>query len=222
MKPDLEVCVCVVFFFFVLKLYLVVDVSSPVSSSQWRCLVNSGYGAAVVRAFRSSNVVDENAPLTMKDALAGGIPHDHLDIYVFPSPHSGDAQSQIDRTIAFLKGKVNFTNMWLDIEDTASHSYWGTDSASSKAFMSELYKAAVSRLGASRVGIYSSTYMWSLIFKDNNWNCCTASRLWYADYGGGPNFNDYRAFGGWSHPAAKQYQGDAHVCGVDVDLDYIK
>lgn len=48
----------------------------------------------------------------------------------------------------------------------------------------------------------------------------SAYPLWYAHYDGSASFSDFRPFGGWSHPAIKQYRGDATVCGVGVDLNY--
>ena len=42
----------------------------------------------------------------------------------------------------------------------------------------------------------------------------------YAHYDDDPSFGDFYSFGGWSQPAIKQYQGDASVCGVDIDKDW--
>ena len=42
----------------------------------------------------------------------------------------------------------------------------------------------------------------------------------YAHYDDNPSFSDFEAFGGWSRPAIKQYEGDAVVCGVDIDKDW--
>lgn len=46
------------------------------------------------------------------------------------------------------------------------------------------------------------------------------SRAGYPDYDGVPNFNSFSPFAGWTSPAMKQFQGDASVCGADVDLSW--
>ena len=42
----------------------------------------------------------------------------------------------------------------------------------------------------------------------------------YPHYDDSPSFSDFVPFGGWTRPAIKQYEGDATVCGVDVDKDW--
>ena len=53
--------------------------------------------------------------------------------------------------------------IWLDIEDTASHSYWGSDTSANRQWATELLVAAVNAVGHDKVGIYASRYMWSLV-----------------------------------------------------------
>ena len=43
---------------------------------------------------------------------------------------------------------------------------------------------------------------------------------WYAHYDGNPSFSDFAAFGGWTHPAIKQYQGTTSLCSAGVDLSW--
>ena len=208
-------------FYMFCQYFLIVDVSSAVMPGDFQCLVSQGYSSVVVRAYRSSGSVDTVAPHTIYNAVAGGVNEQNIDIYIFPCPRCSNAQAQIDDTLNYLGGyNANFTRLFLDIEDTASHSYWGTDTSSSQQFMKELYQAAVGRLGSSRVGIYASGYMWNLVFGDTNWNCCSNAMLWYADYSGGPSFSDFRSFGGWSSPVGKQYNGGTGLCNIDADLDY--
>lgn len=37
---------------------------------------------------------------------------------------------------------------------------------------------------------------------------------------GNPSFSDWSPFAGWQSPAMKQFEGDASVCGADVDLNW--
>lgn len=69
------------------------------------------------------------------------------------------------------------------------------------------------------VGVYSSNYEWGQ-------TCGSATGLqqyplWYANYDGEQNYNDFTPFGGWTSPAIKQYNdhGDSS-CSVSVDVDW--
>lgn len=109
--------------------------------------------------------------------------------------------------------------VWLDVEDTDSHQYWGTDTGVSQNFINALVQAATNAVGASRVGIYSSANNWNLIFQDTSYDCCSSLPIWFARYDNNPDPNSgFIPFGGWSTPTAKQFAGDSTVCGADVDL----
>lgn len=43
--------------------------------------------------------------------------------------------------------------------------------------------------------------------------------LWYANWDGQPNFNDFVPFGPFKGPFAKQYNDGGNVCGLPCDLD---
>lgn len=115
----------------------------------------------------------------------------------------------------------NFSTLWLDIEDTASHAYWGNNVANNRAFMHDLLAAATRELGHSRVGVYASYYMWGLVFGSHSYDCCSSHKLWFADYDGKDNFDGFMSFGGWRHPSMKQYHGTTNLCGMSVDLSYV-
>lgn len=45
--------------------------------------------------------------------------------------------------------------------------------------------------------------------------------LWWARYDGQETwYNDWQAFGCWSKPTVKQYQGTTSLCGAGVDLNW--
>ena len=52
--------------------YYGVDVSEPVSRSQWSCLRSNNLTFAIVRVFRSTGSVDPNAVKTLQEAQAAG------------------------------------------------------------------------------------------------------------------------------------------------------
>lgn len=43
--------------------------------------------------------------------------------------------------------------------------------------------------------------------------------LWYAHYDDDDTFNDFSPFGGWGHPAIKQFEGTTGICGTSIDMD---
>jgi GH25 family lysozyme M1 (1,4-beta-N-acetylmuramidase) len=73
------------------------------------------------------------------------------------------------------------------------------------------------------VGIYATAYMWNQILGDKT--ACpkfTNIPLWYAHYDSTQSFDDWtnNKFAGWTTPTIKQYNGDAVVCGFQMDVDY--
>ena len=73
--------------------------------------------------------------------------------------------------------------------------------------------------------LYSNHAEWGEYVFHGDYTACSQPAkagwpLWYADYDGAQNFNDFEAFGGWTKPVAKQYAGDKTVCGQDVDLNW--
>ncbi len=64
--------------------------------------------------------------------------------------------------------------------------------------------------------------MWQSIFGSTE--ACKslgAHPLWYAHYDGSASFSDFSAFGGWTKPHMKQYQGDTTLCGAGVDKNFV-
>jgi len=208
--------------FKVISAYLGIDVSTDVYETPLTCLKNAGYSRVVMRCYQSTGNVDPNAIHTIYNAIAVDYSSSDIDVYMFPCPLCGTtAKEQVDAAINNLvNNNAPFNMFWLDIEDTSTHAYWGTNYANSQSFMIALLIESVNRLGRSRVGVYSSYYMWGLVFNDVAWDCCSAYALWYANYDGAENFNDFSSFGGWSTPTMKQYAGSATVCSTSVDLNY--
>ena len=81
---------------------------------------------------------------------------------------------------------------------------------------------AAVRSKGKKVGVYASHYMWGSIF--SSYAACPQSAvgtpLWYAHYDYKPTFEDFVAFGGWSSPDIKQYQGTSTLCGASVDRNW--
>lgn len=63
--------------------------------------------------------------------------------------------------------------------------------------------------------------MWGQIFGGSD-KCAKYGNLplWYAHYDGVTSFSDFKPFGGWAKPYAKQYKGTTALCNASVDLNY--
>ena len=208
--------------------HFAIDVSSDVGPDSLRCIKDMGYPRIIIRAYRNDNTVDSACPHTIYNARTAGMAV--TDIYMFPCPHCSSPEDQVSSMLRYLLSyNISFTgqgiqlsHLWLDIEDTANHDYWGSDSRSNADWMSELYSAASNAIGAEKVGIYSSIYMWETIFADSSFDCCSHAKLWYADYDGGPSFSDFRPFAGWRTPFGKQFSGTGGLCTASVDKSYFR
>ena len=74
-------------------------------------------------------------------------------------------------------------------------------------------------------GIYTNWYDWQQITGNYN-GFQNSARMWYWNaYGQGPNaesaatFDDFRAFGGWSTPAVKQFALNEALCGMTLNRE---
>jgi GH25 family lysozyme M1 (1,4-beta-N-acetylmuramidase) len=165
----------------------------------------------------------------IRRAHAAGI--EYVDVYLFPNTDQ-DAGEQTRNTIQNLLNDGVLTNnmVWMDVEGPG---YWTSDCGTNANFLrtmiatvDSMYKgsAAVSShphkssCGRSTcVGIYSSASQWNPIM------CGDGSfggyDLWYAHYDDDDTFNDFSPFGGWGHPAIKQFEGTTGICGTSIDMD---
>jgi len=196
------------------------DVSSLVSTDEVTCMKNAGYDAIIVRAWQSNGVNDPNVKTTLANAAAAGIAHQ--DVYMFPCPTcSASASSQFNSMVSNLDGSV-YGNIWFDIEEDYAGQYWSTSYATNKAFYADLVSACSSGSAGKTCGVYSNYNNWVTIFGSSTYQASGGSSLpmWYADYDGELNFDDYEEFGGWSTPAMKQYNGDVSYCSINMDQDY--
>lgn len=109
-----------------------VDVSDPVSQSEWTCLMSpGGQGSvehAIVRIYQSGGNVDPNGATTMQNAIAAGI--SDVGAYIFPCFGCGDGGSQVNAAISALSG-VSYSTLWYDIETYN----WSSDLGTNQAFI---------------------------------------------------------------------------------------
>ena len=195
-----------------------VDVSTLISTASASCFVNSGISSVTPRGYRSSGTLDPNICSSLNDAAQSGIKY--RDTYLFPCPTcSKSADAQVQELVSHINAncKSSFTGrVWLDIEGTQ---YWTADTNQNRAWYQSLVDAC--NKYAASCGIYTSKVQWDGIMGSSSYEYGSNLPLWYAHYDGKADFSDFAAFGGWTKPYAKQYQGTTTLCSMGVDLNYI-
>ncbi|CAG9314774.1 unnamed protein product [Blepharisma stoltei] len=186
------------------------DVSTAVSASQWSCLKSNSRVFTIIRGYQSFGQVDPNVVNNIKNARAGG--QADVDVYIFPCVTCGNPAGQATALVDAIRGQ-NYGMVWIDIEVYQ----WSSSLTSNQAFITTMANT-LKNLG-QHVGIYTSYYNWQSIV-GLSWSGVSWAPLWYAHYDNNPSFSDFQAFGGWSSPAMKQYNGSSTICGVGVDLDW--
>ena len=194
-----------------------VDVSTTITTSAASCFKSSGISYVVPRGYMSIGAVDTQVCTSLSNAQSAGITT--RDVYLFPCPTcSKSAASQMSELVSYLKSNCASAwsgRVWLDIEGTQ---YWMSSTSSNQAWYKQL-KDSCSTYGV-RCGVYSSYYQWQGIFGTTSFSYGSELPLWYAHYDNSASFSDFSAFGGWSTPHAKQYQGDVGLCSMNVDRNY--
>jgi len=191
------------------------DVSEYYSSGTFSCCKNNGWNFVIIRSYCSFGGVDPNAPATLAQAKAAGLPY--RDIYHFPCM-SVSAATQVAADFDHI-GAGNFGMMWFDVETNPSPGCgYSGNKGSNCNFMSALISAGHSN--GIHMGIYASAYMWESIMGGCTAGADNGIALWYAHYDYTRSFSDFSPFGGWSKPAMKQYNDAVGICGINADADW--
>jgi len=195
-----------------------VDLDVGGSVSDFQCLKGAGVDFMIVRCYHSYGAPDTNAPIALANAASANITR--RDVYMFPCPLCGTSgASQVQDAVSALQdANANFTMFWFDIEGGSQ--YWSTDISFNQQFFEDMMNEAAKL--QIQTGVYTNLNEWTPIM-GSSYTGGSKLPLWYAAYQTPPqeNFDDYNPFGGWSAPAAKQYAGDAVLCGIDLDLNWV-
>lgn len=199
------------------------DLYAYTSVSTFACMANAGKSYLILRGFRSTGLPDTNACLNARNAVAAGYKPKSIDVYIFPCPlcASTPAQQISDLMAAMRQCSSSWSGrVWLDIEGGGQ--YWSKSFKTNYAFFTGLVDACKAQVG--NCGVYSNADEWSSVLGSvaKTYSKAVALPVWYPRYlyNQSPSLSDFTPFGGWTKPYAKQYVGDATVCGVDVDLNY--
>merc|ERR1712137_509772 len=187
-------------------------------TSTYQCMKdNYGNSFAIIEGFDGGYQINEHIKSCTDAAWNAGFAH--VDVYGFFCPNCGGnnpCSDAVNNLLDYMsENGVKFGTLWIDVEQC--NGCWSSDLSSNFDFVKSCADAASSR--GQAVGIYSSHYEWGQ-------TCGSATGLqnlplWYADYDGAQNFDDFEAFGGWTTPAMKQYNdhGDSD-CNASVDVDW--
>ncbi len=194
-----------------------VDVSQLFSTATYECMKKNGYSFAIPRGYCSFGGMDHNAVQNLNNAKSAGLT---TDVYMFPC-RGKSATAQADEVVNGIHAGL-YGTIWIDVETnpSAGCSWSGHDGNSNCQWLGELVNRLKSH--SKNVGIYASAVMWQSIFGSHT--ACTgfsSHPLWYAHYDGKESFSDFTAFGGWTKPHMKQFQGTTTLCGAGVDKNYL-
>ncbi|TKR87425.1 hypothetical protein L596_011825 [Steinernema carpocapsae] len=195
-----------------------IDVAQTVSAQTFKCIFDQGYKTAFVRVYKPDGTgsVDQAGVQNVFNAHNGRL---GTEVYVTPSVQSNKQASQQFNEVqsALQQAGIGFRTVWLQVTSPIN---WGSNQQFNIQFISEFFQAA--QAAGVNVGVYTNWYDWSQITGSwSGWSTQQAVQLWYwSAYGVGPsvespsNFNDFRAFGGWTQGAMKQFGLQSNVCGV--------
>ena len=197
------------------------------STSDFQCLQQEGYDFIIARAWHSYGAFDSDSVSNLENAQSAGYTSSATEVYMFPCASSAaSAKQQMQSMIDSLSSSgVEYGAVWLDIEDNPdSDCSWENNDIDTNCDIIIALGNTTAENGIN-IGVYSSYYEWGNVFFGDYTACSQPAeygwKVWYADYDDQENFDDFKAFGGWSSPIMKQYEGDASVCGLDVDLNWI-
>ncbi len=142
------------------------------------------------------------------------LPVDSLYVFVY---WDGDDNRRLDEAIA-LANEFHLL-VWLDCEWTKT-GYPGVGSCPPPAQLLSLIRQYKAKLGATYAGIYTGGWWWPPY--TGNSTEFSHDALWHAAYQTAePDFNDFRAYGGWTKPLIWQYSSNGDQ-GVNADLNIIE
>ncbi|WP_035791354.1 GH25 family lysozyme [Kitasatospora mediocidica] len=184
-----------------------VETETLVGKSSYQCLQNNGYTEVIVRAYQSTVRVDPNFASSTRNARDAGLAVDALITVTGHTP----ATAAADVAQYIKDNQLSVGTTWLFPE--APDRYWGTDKSANRTVLTNLV-AACKAAGLS-VGIYASADRWERNF-GADFADHSALPLLYAPFDGQRDFNGFTAFGGWTSPARKAYNGETNMCNAKV------
>uniref|UniRef100_A0A0R3RS46 Lysozyme n=1 Tax=Elaeophora elaphi TaxID=1147741 RepID=A0A0R3RS46_9BILA len=198
-----------------------IDVAIKIDQSTFRCFAQQGLTVAFIRVYESNGngAPDVNCIANIYNAANEGL---GIEIYVEPQPYcTKKGSAQFMEMYTYLTSrKIAVGAIWIKITKPI---IWLNNHVANTNFINEFITCAW-RHGVT-VGIFTNWYDWQQITSGQLTSDQTQIRLWYWNMLGAganaatlPTFDDFRAFGGFNVPSAKQYVQNTYICGICTSL----
>ncbi len=175
------------------------------------CITGKGYTQLIFRGLMSMGLPDPNAKKNLDIALKVD-----CTVYLNPCFMCGNAADQIDKTCDAILGTGYVYRPYLAIEDP---SMWSSDVSANRKFVAEMVAKILSRKDCfDDVRFKSTKYEWEKIL-GADYSEYSQRLLWYISGDKKKNYDDFKPFGGWNAPLAKQYIQKQEVCDNMCNID---
>ncbi len=169
-------------------------------------LVNAGW-QGVILGTQFPNITRSQAATCM----SGGLPVDALYVFVY-----WDSEDERRLRDAVQLASELHLGVWLDCEWTRT-GFPGSGAPPIPVHLVTLIRKYKEFLGESYAGIYTGGWWWPGYTANSQE--FSGDPLWHAAYQTTePNFDDFRAYGGWTRPTIWQYSSNGDQ-GVNADLN---
>ena len=207
----LNVILLVVIKVSVISCGLGVDVGAPGGQKlpDFNCVKASGRDFAIIRGYRSYGIVDANATVNIKNALAAGL---EVDVYLFPCVPCNNPKEQVDDLVKALID-LNYGRIWVDVEVYK----WFSDLNKNREFVKDMLERIV--FHGKKGGIYTPVGSYEKVV-GKGWNYASQFPLWLGVWDDIDRIDYYQPFAGWYKPAIKQYSLWPNICGMRLNLNY--
>ena len=192
-----------------------VDWEDHYSVAEWSCFRKAGYSMAIIEAWNGG----ANTDLCGDIAAARSAEFAHISVYLFLSPGTvSDPKIVFD----FMwrncpPGNKTYDMVWFDIE-TCSNCGWHSDHSYNVDYIKDAINVLTSKSPVAKVGFYSNANGWPQVM--GGATDFATYPIWYANWDGSKNFDDFKGFGGWKKPVIKQYNDVCSECKVDADVNW--
>ena len=161
-----------------------------------------------LRVYKSTGIIEPYFAKNVKLLAETGLKY-NLSVYIMPS-YAIDAAVQVKAILEAIKG-LTLSYVWVTVEGQ-----WNTDREKNKKLLTDILAAL--KAGGITPGIQSDMWNWQSIM-GRDCHDFASLKLWYTNHNGREDDRDFRPFGGWNRPTAKQHIGAAELCGDTINKD---
>jgi len=176
-----------------------------------KCLLASKHEFTVIRGYLSDGKVDPNGVANFDAAKTGGFKA--IEVSISPCLPCEPAD-QIKQILDAFKSET-YGRIWINIGVPG----WREFKNFNILFFEDLVNGFLK--GGKKVGVIASKFEWEEYF-GTDYTGGAKFGLMYKSLNKDPSYKDFKPFGGWRKPEAKQYDTDAAICSLKMDLVYME